>query len=49
MKGSQVLINNRPFDSQNGDSDVFLFILWHNHCFAQMSLLIVQNCFSGEQ
>ena len=37
VKGAHFL---RPFNTQKGGYDFFLLMLWHNHCFAQMCLLI---------
>ena len=36
VKGIQLFMDKGSFNSQQGDDDFFLLILWHNHSFAQM-------------
>ena len=40
VKESQAFMNNQPINSQKGDNDFYLLMLWHNHCIAQMCILI---------
>ena len=40
VKEIQIFINIQPFNSEKGDIDFFLLMLWHNRCFVQMCLLI---------